>query len=202
MARGQSEVIVPMVLAVLEEAGRGFADLDTVAVTRGPGSFTGVRIGLAAARGIALACNVPAVGLAVFEVLAQRLLAERSRLPGLAVIESGRAELYVQAFDPQGEPLSEPACLHPQALAKSLSEPDWLVTGNAAERAAAALAAAGLRGKVSRVCGPVAAAEVAYLAAGKSLTSSHAAPPTPLYLRAADVSRPTKALLKAARSSI
>ncbi len=199
MDRGQSEAILPMVLAVLERAGCSFADLDAIAVTRGPGSFTGVRIGLAAARGLALACGKPILGLSAFEVLAQRLRAEQSGLPGLIIIESGRAEVFVQAFDSEGNAVSEAACLLPDALAGSLAKTGWLLTGNAAERAAPALASAGLRAKVGRNCQPISATEVARLAAGRPLPGSDCPPPSPMYLRAADVSSPSKALLKAAR---
>ncbi len=200
MDRGQSEAILPMAMTVLKTANRGFADLDVIAVTRGPGSFTGVRIGLAAARGLALACGKPCLGLTAFDVLAQRLRSEKSRLPGLAVVESGRAELFVQAFDPEGIAVSEAACLLPEALAVSLAETGWLLTGNAAERAAPALVAAGLRAKMSLNCRPISATEVACLAASKPLPSSDSPPPSPLYLRAADVSLPSKALLRTARS--
>ena len=66
MERGQSEALIPMVVEVLKEAGLTYAEIDFIAVTVGPGSFTGVRIGLAAARGMALAGGLPVVGVTTF----------------------------------------------------------------------------------------------------------------------------------------
>ena len=63
MSRGQDARLVPLVLAVLQEAKLGFADVDRIAVTRGPGSFTGLRIGLSAARGFGLAADTPVLGI-------------------------------------------------------------------------------------------------------------------------------------------
>src|SRR5262249_36654456 len=63
MARGHAEQLMPLVARVMNKAGLEFADLDRIAVTTGPGSFTGLRVGISAARGIALAAGKTAVGL-------------------------------------------------------------------------------------------------------------------------------------------
>lgn len=65
MERGQAERLIPMVRDVLKQADASFADIDVVAVTTGPGSFTGVRVGLAAADGIAMAAGLPMIGVSV-----------------------------------------------------------------------------------------------------------------------------------------
>ena len=70
MERGQSEALIPLVDSVMEETGWIFSDLDRLGVTVGPGSFTGVRVGLAAARGLALAGRLPLVGVTSFEAIA------------------------------------------------------------------------------------------------------------------------------------
>ena len=63
MQRGHAEALMPLIKRVMDRAGLAYAALDRVAVTIGPGSFTGLRVGIAAARGIALAAGKPAVGL-------------------------------------------------------------------------------------------------------------------------------------------
>src|SRR6266404_2143129 len=70
IGRGRAERLMPMIESALAEAGADFADLDRVAVTTGPGSFTGVRVGIAAARGLALALDIPAVGVRSLDALA------------------------------------------------------------------------------------------------------------------------------------
>ena len=140
MDRGQSEVMIPMVQAVLDEAGVTFGRLDGLGVTVGPGAFTGLRIGLAAARGIALASGLPLVGVTSFEAVAHGVpSAERSGCPLLVALESRREDVFVQSFDSELNPLDEPRAVRPADL--DLPEGPWLVAGDAAARLAAALGA-------------------------------------------------------------
>ncbi|CAO3413889.1 tRNA (adenosine(37)-N6)-threonylcarbamoyltransferase complex dimerization subunit type 1 TsaB [Azospirillum doebereinerae] len=121
MARGQAEVLVPLAQAVLAEAGAGFADLDRIAVTVGPGAFTGLRIALAAARGIAVAHDLPVIGVTTFDAVAHGLPeAERAGRSVLVAIDSRRTEPFLQLFDAALAPLGEPAMLEPAAV------PGWL----------------------------------------------------------------------------
>src|SRR3954469_5612836 len=71
MARGHSEALMPMIRAAMRDAALEFDALDLIAATVGPGAFTGIRIGLAAARGLALAAGKPAVGVTSFEAVAE-----------------------------------------------------------------------------------------------------------------------------------
>ncbi|MEA1937730.1 MAG: tRNA (adenosine(37)-N6)-threonylcarbamoyltransferase complex dimerization subunit type 1 TsaB, partial [Pseudomonadota bacterium] len=105
MERGQSEALIPMIERVLAEAGLAPADLDLIAVTHGPGAFTGLRIGLATARGLALALGIPAVGISTLETIARAVSADRD-IYRLALIDSKRAEIFAQGFDADGKPLS------------------------------------------------------------------------------------------------
>ncbi|MGF7172280.1 tRNA (adenosine(37)-N6)-threonylcarbamoyltransferase complex dimerization subunit type 1 TsaB [Azospirillum doebereinerae] len=121
MARGQAELLVPLAQAVLEEAGAGFADLDRIAVTVGPGAFTGLRIALAAARGIAVAHDLPVVGVTTFDAVAHGLPeVERAGRSVLVAVDSRRTEPFLQLFDAALTPVGEPTMLDPAAV------PGWL----------------------------------------------------------------------------
>ncbi|MCX8954637.1 tRNA (adenosine(37)-N6)-threonylcarbamoyltransferase complex dimerization subunit type 1 TsaB, partial [Ruegeria sp. NA] len=91
MSRGQAERLMPLLQEVLTEAGCVWADLDAIGVGIGPGNFTGIRISVSAARGLALGLGVPAVGVSGFDALIE--LAEENQLPA---IPAPREQVYVQ----------------------------------------------------------------------------------------------------------
>lgn len=96
MLRGQDGRLMPMIVETMKKSGLDFAGLDRVAVTRGPGSFTGVRVGLAAARGIGFASKKPVVGLDRFSIY--RSLRASMSQNILVVIDSKRAELFCKFY--------------------------------------------------------------------------------------------------------
>ena len=102
-ARGQAEHLLPLLQEVLDEAGLKWTDLSVLGVGTGPGNFTGIRIAVAAARGLALALNIPAIGIGACEARAWG----RHR-PCRIVIPARAGEVIWQDFGPQG-PLSDPA---------------------------------------------------------------------------------------------
>lgn len=189
--RGQSEALLPMVLAVLAEAGEDFAGLDLVAVTVGPGAFTGLRIGLAAARGMALAAGLPCLGVTTLEAVAHGVGAdERASGPLLVALETKRADLYVQAFDGRLRPLGEPRAMAVEQIPTLVPAAPVVVVGDAADKAAQALEAAGGRPMISTAPGVPDAAVVAALAAGRFRPGRLPASPRPLYLRPPDATLP------------
>src|SRR6478752_2490120 len=96
MKRGHAEALMPLIARVMKEAAIGFAALDRIAVTTGPGSFTGLRVGLSAARGIALAAGKPVVGLTTLAAFAAPLVAQEQQTPILTVIDARHDQVFFQ----------------------------------------------------------------------------------------------------------
>jgi tRNA threonylcarbamoyladenosine biosynthesis protein TsaB len=189
---GQAEALLPLVERAMREAGQEPAALDVVVVTVGPGSFTGIRVGLAAARGIVLATGARLLGVTSFEaVRAGRGGCSETRLL-LVALESRRKDLYVQFFDRHGDPLREPATIVPalfcEAVAATIGANPLLIAGDAAQRAGAALA----QRPDTAILEDSAPGAVGALRAGLRLLrlGKAADAPRPLYLRPPDVILP------------
>lgn len=176
MTTGHAAALAPMADAVMREAGRPFADLTRIAVTTGPGTFTGQRIGLAFARGLSLALKIPCIGVTTLEAMAAAARAETLGHPILAASDARKGECYVQTFAADGTPTSEPALLTLDEAA-ALIPPDTLVAGTAAD-----LLSGGLPCTIRQP-------DAAFVAA-LSLTRPDTGPPHPLYLRAPDAKLP------------
>src|SRR5436853_6804217 len=98
MLRGHAEAVMPMIARVMDAARCEFAGIDRVAVTVGPGSFTGLRVGIAAARGIALATGKPAIGLSTLSAFAAPHVAARSEQTIIAAIDARNEQVYFHVF--------------------------------------------------------------------------------------------------------
>lgn len=192
MVRGHAERLVPMVDALLEEAGVSYPDLGRIGVTVGPGSFTGVRVGIAAARGLALALSIPAVGIGTLDALlatADGMKNGDAGAPGTAVacLDARRGEIYLLARDRgSAGPLLPASAMRPADAARRLvaeARPPLRLAGSGSSLLAGALAEAGAWDVVivSDAGAPDIAA-VARLAAD----AETGRPPAPLYLRAPD----------------
>ena len=192
MSRGQSERLMPMVREVLSEAGADFPDLDLLAVTTGPGAFTGLRIGLAAARGMALAGDLAYFGVTTLDAVAAGVSEqEREKANMLVVLDSKRAEVYAQAFRSDLRPLSEVQALMPADLAALTANGEGdadrvLVAGDGAGQVIQALKDKGIEAVLSTAPGVPDAATVAAIAAERWSSDQPAEPLRPLYLRPPD----------------
>ena len=108
MARGHAEALIPMIARVMAAAAIEFGGLDRIAVTVGPGSFTGLRVGIAAARGIALAAGKPAIGLTTLSAYAAPHIAADDTRSVAAVIDARHEHVYLQVFGPGGRTVVAP----------------------------------------------------------------------------------------------
>ena len=175
MARGHQERLAPLVREVMEAAGLDFGALDRVGVTVGPGSFTGLRVGLAFAKGLSAALSIPAVVVGSLEALARPF---SGRV--LSVLDAKRGQVYLQAFA-AGVAVSAPDALPLETAAARVAEfaPEVMV-GTGAPLLADMHRAA--RIEPLDHADPLAVALVAAVRAP--------VPPRPLYLRAPDAKLP------------
>ena len=176
MARGHVERLAPMIDELLASAGIAAADLDVIAVTTGPGSFTGARLGASFARGLALAAGARAVGVTVFEAMADGLEGTV-----IVALDGRRDDLFVQRFR-DGVPSEEPMA-YPAENAWTIAEGAgaFTLTGSGGDlllsHAPTAIGEA-----ATRIAADFPPATIALLGSRKR----DAAPPSPLYMRAPD----------------
>jgi tRNA threonylcarbamoyladenosine biosynthesis protein TsaB len=182
---GHAERLLPMIEETMRGAGIGFQDLGRLAVTLGPGTFTGVRTGIATARALALASGCPAVGvgtLAATAFLASRELASEAQGRAIAVaLDAGAGKVYFQRFDATAAALSAPVLLPPQDCCLLLAGSPAVIVGSGAAAIMNHMAAEAAVETRLADAEPRAAA-VALMASDAPL----AQPLRPLYLRAPD----------------
>ena len=171
IGRGHAERLMEFVDGALAASGLDLPSVERIAVTVGPGSFTGIRVGVAAARGLALALGVPAVGVSSLAALAAD---RQAGTPLLVAMDAKRDEVYWQAFAADGQALSPPAVA-------SLDVARGIAAGH--EGALAGSAAALLRADAPQETDGVSIATVARLGARLD-PQGHL--PRPLYLRGPD----------------
>ncbi|OYX35860.1 MAG: tRNA (adenosine(37)-N6)-threonylcarbamoyltransferase complex dimerization subunit type 1 TsaB [Caulobacterales bacterium 32-69-10] len=176
MERGHQERLAPLVAETMAAAGVAFPEIDRLAVTVGPGSFTGLRVGIAFAKGLSIALGKPCLGVGTLEALAAACG------PGfvVAAIDGRRGQIYLQAFA-DGAPVMAPDSLDETEAAARLAElhsggPAWLTGPGAAL----------LEGVISARLDPRPYPDIAALALFAARGRAPAAPPRPLYLRAPD----------------
>jgi tRNA threonylcarbamoyladenosine biosynthesis protein TsaB len=177
MARGHQEALAPMVAAVMAEAGLAFDALEAIGVTVGPGSFTGLRVGLAFAQGLGAALNLPVTGLLTLDALAASLPPGSGTVA--AVIDARRGQVYARLFD-EDAPVDEAQALAVEAFARRLDGIDG--GGRLVGTGAGLFTAPGWA--AHPLDGPTPEALIRLTRTGRE--DGGAAAPRPLYLRAPD----------------
>lgn len=180
VGRGHAERLMDMIAEVTAAADLPLATLERIVVTVGPGSFTGLRIGIAAARGLALVLGCPVVGIGTLPVHAEAARAVTGARPVLALIDARRGEVYGQFFEADGTERGPPRVASAAAFAAEV-DADTMLAGSGADAVAGLLADAGEARVVHRSASPDI---VALCRLG--LTAPVSAAPRPLYLRAPD----------------
>jgi tRNA threonylcarbamoyladenosine biosynthesis protein TsaB len=195
MKRGHAEALMPLIGRVMREAGTGFTDLGRIAVTTGPGSFTGLRVGLSAARGIALAANKPVVGVTTLTAYAAPAVSRNAEHPVVCAIDARHEHVYLQVVAGNGSALIPPKLASmTEALGAWRFGAPYLV-GNAAKM----LADRWPTHAVSPLnVDPLPAPEIAWVGWLGAAVSPDTAPARPFYLRAPDAKPPAEPLRGAA----
>ena len=197
MERGQAEALVPLVRDTVARANIEFSDIDLIVTTRGPGTFTGLRVGLSAARSFALTLDIPLLGVSTLEALARGYIEKHNDdIDGVVavIVESKRSDFYFQFFDTQCRALSEACAIDADGIVTTLSGHTGVIIGDAQLR-------------FKEECGdsipdgfrliedegsqpdPLALAHIGY----KTPENGSYKDISPLYLRGADVSMPKSA---------
>lgn len=188
MARGHAEALVPMIERTMADTGIEFAQLDRIAVTTGPGSFTGLRVGIATARGLGLALGIPVTGVVTLDALARDFVDANpdSPKPFAILLDARRGQLYIRNYDTDGIASDDPSVCDVADAADRIVSTDCLLVGPGSGLLVANAPDGFAHGGIVPLPfadGP-SAVNVAKAAA---LTPPPARPPSPLYLRPADV---------------
>ncbi|MGB8314766.1 MAG: tRNA (adenosine(37)-N6)-threonylcarbamoyltransferase complex dimerization subunit type 1 TsaB [Aestuariivirga sp.] len=180
MDRGQAEVLAPMVQETMALAGVAFSDLTRIAVTTGPGTFTGVRIGLAMARGLGAALNIPVIGITSLAAIAAN--DTQGDLPRAVAVDARAGEIYFAIYDPAGHELMAPVVVSREKALHLLPNHPARMLGTAADML---LEGMGEHRYQRSDAGDLPIA--ANFAKFASTIQPSATPPEPLYLRPPDV---------------
>jgi tRNA threonylcarbamoyladenosine biosynthesis protein TsaB len=179
--REQAAKLMPMIQEVMAEAKVAFAGLGLIVTTVGPGSFTGLRISLSAARSLGLALDLPVQGMSTLEIMARSAVPEKADC--LVILETKRTDFYVQAFDADKNPQGEGVCMEEEALRSFIKDHDFIFCGDALGRL-------GVEGRERVLLDPEVLARAGlarFLENGRVAQKAE-----PVYLRGADVSMSNK----------
>lgn len=196
MKRGHAEALMPLLARVMQQSSVAFAALDRIAVTTGPGSFTGLRVGLSAARGIGLAAGKPVVGITTLAAYAAPVVSRNQAAPVIAAIDARHDHVYLQVVGGNGSSLERPrvAPIDEALAAARFGAP--ILVGNAAALLASRWPADATPAGIDDRPSP----EISWVAWLGAAVDPATALPRPYYLRAPDA-KPQASLMGSLASS-
>ncbi len=183
MVRGHAEAIMPLIARVMDLAEVEFAELDRIAVTTGPGSFTGLRVGISAARGIALAAGKQSIGLSTLAGYATPLIAEDDTTSVVAAIDARHDNVYLQIFGSGGRTIVAPRIAPLREAVRAAMTSPARIVGSGADLLAAAWPKNAPPPLLVEQQG---APDIGWIARLGAAATEGFGPPKPLYLRAPD----------------
>ena len=137
MNRGQAERLMPMIEDTLQQAQTTYSDIDLIAVTKGPGAFTGMRIGIATAKALSLSLNIPAIGVSTFDAVFRTFRNQVPQSPENMIcilLETKRKDFYCRFYKPDGSAKDEGESLQAQQIIKTTDDLDIIFVGDAVNR--------------------------------------------------------------------
>lgn len=180
MERGHAEALMPMIERVMGKVEGGFSSLDRVAVTIGPGSYTGLRVGISAARAIAFAAGIPAVGVSTLAATAAPLIGREGGRVIAAALDARHGQVWFQALNAQGKQLVSIRQVNHRDAARAIGAGPVSLVGSAALAVANDAWAIGLD---AVVVDDARAPDVIWVARLGMIADPQSAPPRPLYLK-------------------
>ena len=180
MEKGHAEALLPIVKKLMDGLDGGFPSIDRVAVTVGPGSFTGIRVGLSAARAMGLALKIPVVGVSTLSAYAAPLIADVIGEVVAVAIDARHGNVFFQAFAPGGRTLVSPRVTTLKEAARAIGAGSVRLAGSAAAQLAIECWGMGLK---AQVADGTASPDIFWVARLGLAADPQAAPPKPLYLR-------------------
>ena len=182
MLKGHAEAVMPLIARVMDASRCEFTDLDRIAVTVGPGSFTGLRVGISAARGIALATGKPALGLSTLSALAAPHVAARSDHMIIAAIDARNEQVYFHVFAPNGTTVVAPRLDRVRTAVRAVPVGPTVITGSGAGLVAAHWPSGSPTPRVELNAAP----DIGWIARLGAAAQNEGSAPKPLYLRRPD----------------
>jgi tRNA threonylcarbamoyl adenosine modification protein YeaZ len=183
MDRGHAEALMPLLDRLSAQVDGGFESLDRVAVTVGPGSYTGLRVGISAARGIGLAAGIPVVGVATLSAYLAPLMVGEKRGLFTAAIDAKHGHIYIQAIAPGGRTIIPAGLMTYRDAIRLLGSGPIMIAGSAAPLLAAEARVQGVEALISDASSHP---DIAWVARLGTLADPTQALPKPLYLREPD----------------
>ncbi len=195
LERGHAEALMPLIQRVMARVEGGFESLDRIAVTVGPGSFTGLRVGISAARAIGLAAGKPVVGVSTLAALCAPLLGREAGRVVAAAIDCRHGHVFFQGLWPSGGVLGPPQRLPLREAVRLVAGAPLSLAGSGAALVAQEAWSLGLDAVVVNAAD---APEIGWVARLGMLADPETAPPRPLYLKAAEAREQTNGRLERA----
>ena len=183
MARGQAEALLPAIERVLAQAQTELSMLDRIAVTIGPGSFTGIRVGLAAAKALGRVCQKPVLGISTLAVLAAPLIEQQQSETIVSVIDARHDHIYMQVYAGNGRSIFGPKIIALRDAVRMIGNGPVQCVGNGSELLARLAHESGINAQIIEGSS---SPRIEYVARLGMLADPHQAIARPLYLKAPD----------------